>query len=108
MAKKVEFCGSSRNDILRFPDDARRVAGYQLHRVECGEKPSEWKPMPVVGPGVEEIRIHCHGEFRVIYIMKFPEKIYVLHAFHKKEGKTSKRDLDLARARYLKLVADLT
>ena len=56
--------------------------------------------MQTVGAGVCEVRIHADGEFRVLYVAKFVEAIYVLHTFQKKTRKTSKRDLELASERY--------
>jgi len=59
--------------------------------------------MPGIASGVHELRIHTTVEHRVLYVAKFAEAVYVLHAFQKKEQRTSKRDLDLARARYQEL-----
>ena len=67
-----------------FPDQARRVAGHQLHVVQQGLEPDDWKPMPTVGPGVAELRIRTGVEHRVFYVAKFAEAIYVLHAFEKR------------------------
>ncbi len=39
-------------------------------------------------------------EWRVVYIARFQEAVYVLHAFQKKTRKTRQQDLDLARQRY--------
>ena len=61
--------------------------------------------MPSVGPGAQEIRSHTELEHRVMYIAKFAEGVYVLHAFEKRKRKTPKRDLDLARDRFRALVA---
>jgi phage-related protein len=72
--------------------------------VQQGLTPSDWKPLPSVGPGVMEIRIHTGTEHRVFYVSKFAEAVYVLHAFEKKTQKTPRRDLDLARARLSELV----
>lgn len=55
--------------------------------------------MPSVGPGAQEIRIQTDLEHPVLYITKFAEAVYVLHAFEKRSRKTSKRDLDLAKYR---------
>ena len=56
--------------------------------------------MPSIGVGVLELRIReVSGAYRVLYVMKFPEAIYVLHAFQKKTRKTSRLDIELARAR---------
>jgi phage-related protein len=61
--------------------------------------PTDWKSMPSVGPGVTEIRIHTHVEHRVMYVAKFEEAVYVLHAFEKRSRQTRDADLNLARER---------
>jgi len=98
------WLGSSRDDVRAFPADARRLAGFQLRRVQQGLDPNDWKAMPSVGAGVGEIRIHTAVEHRVVYVAKFVEAVYVLHAFEKKSRKTSKRDVDLARQRLHQLL----
>jgi len=40
------------------------------------------------------------GAFRVIYVAKFQDAVYVLHAFQKKTQKTAKADIQLAARRY--------
>ena len=102
--KPLFWLGSSRNDLKAFPPDARRVAGFQLRRVQQGLEPNDWKPMPTVGPGVREIRIHTGLEHRVFYVAKFTEGVYVAHAFEKRTRKTPKQDLELARDRFRALV----
>jgi phage-related protein len=98
--KDVRWHGSSRSDVEAFPADARREAGYQLFQVQIGEAPSDWKPMTSIGPGVREIRIRqASGAYRVIYLATVGDAVHVLHAFQKKTQATSKRDIDLARAR---------
>ena len=98
--------GSFRSDLKAFPQDARRVAGFQLRRVQQGLEPNDRKPMPTVGPGVREIRIHTGLEHRVFYVAKFTEGVYVLHAFEKRTRKTPKRELELARDRFRALVME--
>jgi phage-related protein len=106
--KLVEFRASSLDDLRAFPPTARRDAGYQLDRVQNGYEPDDWKPMTTVGQGVKEIRIRdAAGAFRVIYIAKFTEAVYVLHCFQKKTEKTSKADMELAATRYRDLVKEL-
>ena len=61
--------------------------------------------MPSIGPGVNEIRVRAGGAFRVLYVAKFAEAIYVLHAFQKKSGRTSRMDVELSRRRYRALMA---
>jgi phage-related protein len=62
--------------------------------------------MQTVGAGVQEIRIHAEDEFRVVYVAKFEEAGYVLHAFQKKTSKTAKRDIALATSRFKELVKE--
>ena len=93
------WVGASLDRLRTFPAEPRQQAGYQLYRVQLGLEPSDWKPMASVGPGVVEIRIHEQGEYRVLYVARFAEAVYVLHAFSKKTQKTRQADLDLARRR---------
>jgi len=102
--KPLQWLGASRNDVRAFPRDARKLAGVQLRRVQQGLDPMDWKPMPTVGPGAREIRIHTTLEHRVLYVAKFAEAIYVLHAFEKRSRKTATRDVELARQRFRTLV----
>ena len=98
--KAVVWMGSSKDDLIAFPPDARREAGYQLESVQRGVEPQDWKPMSSIGPGVREIRIRePSGAFRVMYLATRPEAIYVLHCFQKKSQQTSRQDLALAKAR---------
>ncbi len=64
------WVGSSLDDIRRFPQDARRLAGHQLHLVQQGLEPADWKPMPSGGAGAYELRIQAQLEYRVFYIAK--------------------------------------
>ena len=98
--KPLEFAGSSLDDLKGFPAEARRAAGFELSFVQRGLEPSDWKPMKEVGAGAREIRIHVLGEWRVVYVAKFAEAVYVLHAFQKKTQKTRREDIELARNRY--------
>lgn len=98
------FLGDSRKQVLKFTIDARREAGYQLGKVQLGNDPSDWKPMPTVGVGVKEIRLHVAGEHRVIYLATLPDAVYVLHAFAKKTQRTPKADIDLAKTRLNQLL----
>jgi phage-related protein len=103
--KALVWLGSTRGDIRRFPPVARRVAGFQLRRVQNGLDPNDWKPMSNVGAGVREVRLHVEGEHRVFYVATFAEAVYVLHAFEKKTQKTTARDLEIGRERFRLLVA---
>ena len=83
-----------------FPAEARRQAGFELYAIQRGLDPSDWKPMKTVGSGVREIRIRVLGEWRVLYVAKFADGVYVLHAFQKKTQKTRRNDIEIARRRY--------
>jgi phage-related protein len=103
--KPVVWVGSSRRDIRAFPPDARGAAGVELRRVQRGLDPVGWKPMSGIGPGVREIRVHTGREHRVVYVARFGEAVYVLHAFEKKSRKTTARDVAVARDRFRAVVA---
>lgn len=108
-SKPVEFLGSALDDLRAFPLPARREAGHQLDQVQNGQEPDDWKPMSTVGQGVKEIRIRdASGAFRVIYIAKLADAVYVLHCFQKKTEKTGRADLDLATKRYRDLLKELS
>ena len=97
--------GSAYEDLLAFPDDARREAGFQLGKVQAALEPDDWKPFDDVGPGTREIQIReASGAYRVMYVAKFEEAVYVLHCFQKKTQATSRRDKAIAEARYRAVV----
>jgi phage-related protein len=95
--KPLFWVGGSLTRLKSFPAAARREAGHQLHQVQMGFEPSDWKPMRAVGPGVVEIRVHVGGEYRVLYLARFAEGVYVLHAFEKKTRQTRKSDIELEK-----------
>jgi phage-related protein len=106
--KSLEFRGAALADLRTFPDAARREAGFQLDRVQRGLEPGDWKPMATIGQGVREIRIRGEdGAFRIIYVAKFAEAVFVLHCFQKKSQRTSREDITLATQRYKELVREL-
>lgn len=98
--KRLEFLGDALDRLRDFPEPARKEAGVQLHKIQLGLEPSDWKPMTTIGAGVQEIRIRDEtGAFRIIYVTRIEDAVYVLHAFQKKTQQTAKRDLDIATAR---------
>ena len=100
LLKRVEFLGDSLTEVRQFPEAVRKEAGVQLHKIQLGFDPSDWKPMSSVGPGVREIRIRDEaGAFRVLYVANRENVVYVLHAFRKKTQQTAKRDLEIAISR---------
>ncbi len=96
----IYWISSSREDLRHFPASARRKAGLELRALQRGEPPTDFKPMSSVGPGVMEIRINVGDAYRIFYVAKFTEGIYVLHAFQKKTQRTSKKDIQSGQQRY--------
>jgi phage-related protein len=105
--KPLRFLGDSLESLQAFPKDARSDVGRQLLLVQRGESPFDFKPMPTIGRGVDEIRVwEESGTYRVIYTARLADAVYVLHAFQKKSQATSKRDIETARRRWLSLIGD--
>jgi phage-related protein len=105
--KEVRFRGSSLDDLRKFPALVMREVGYQMDKVQNGKEPADWKPMETVGAGVKEIRVHDEaGAFRVIYLAKLADAVYVLHCFQKKTPQTSEKDIKLARKRLRDLMKE--
>ena len=93
------------DDLRSFPLSAMRETGYQLDRVQNGLSPDDAKAMPSIGAGVVELRVWDEaGTFRVVYVAKLPDAIYVLHCFQKKSPsgiRTAQSDIDLIHARLM-------
>lgn len=95
------FRGDAKRRFLEFPEEVKQVAGYELFPLQNGRQPSDHKPMPSIGPGVEELRIRDSrtAAFRVIYIARHAGAVYVLHALQKHTQKTERKGIELARQR---------
>lgn len=110
--KCIHWVGSALKDLRDdeiFSTTARKQAGHQLNQVQSGLDPDDWKPFDSVGPGTKEIRINLNdGCFRIMYVAKFPEAIYVLHCFNKKTKATSQRDKAIATLRYQAVIRERT
>jgi phage-related protein len=108
--KPIVWRGSSFKDLVDgniFSLEARKVAGTQLRKVQRGVEPDDWKPFDEVGAGTKEIRIRLSdGAFRVMYVAKFAEAVYVLHCFKKKTQETSQSDKDIAKLRYKAVIQE--
>jgi phage-related protein len=90
-----------------FPVSACHDAGYQLDKVQRGLQPDNFKPMPTIGRGVEEIRLQDDsGIYRVIYTARLADAVVVLHAFQKKTQRTSRADIEIAKTRFRELMKD--
>ena len=103
VAKPLIWLGSALDLLRAFPSESRRDAGYQLRRLQTSLMPSDWKPLPTVGPGAHEMRVHTTREHRVVYVARFAEAVYVLHAFEKRTQRTRQGDIELARTRLAEL-----
>jgi phage-related protein len=108
--KRLIWMGRSYEELVAFPEEAMRKAGFGLERVQRGKEPDDWKPMESVGPGACEIRVRTYDggavQHRLIYVARFEEAVYVLHAFEKKTQATPQHHLDVARARYKQLLRE--
>ena len=105
--KTIRFLGDSLKRLREFPEDVRQDAGYQLDKLQRGLQPDDFKPMPTIGKGVEEIRLwDDSGTFRVIYTARLKEMVIVLHAFQKKTQATSRQDMELAKRRWAQLAKE--
>ena len=99
--------GSSYHDLLAFPEEPRRRAGFQLGKIQAGLDPDDWKPFDSIGAGTREIRLkEADGIYRVMYVTKFVEALYVLHCFQKKTQKLSPQDRKIAEMRYRAIIND--
>jgi phage-related protein len=108
--KPLHWVGAARKEVRALPDEARGIAGRDLRRLQRGLLPKDWKPMEQVGSGACEIRIRTSEsgtvQHRVMYVAKFPEAVYVLHAFEKKSAQTPPHHLELAAARYRQVLQE--
>jgi phage-related protein len=102
--KTVYWAGSSKEDLLGFPDDVIDVAGYALHLAQQGEKHPDAKPLKGFnGASVLEIVLDSDGDaYRAVYTVQLRDLIIVLHAFQKKSTKgikTPQRHLEIIKRR---------
>jgi phage-related protein len=73
--KPVVWLGDSLARVRSFAPEARRRAGQELRRIQAGRLPIDWKSMPGIGLGVNELRVRAGGAYRVIYLAKFAEAV---------------------------------
>ena len=102
--KKLDFIGSSQDDLREFPDEVKQDMGYALFEVQMGRKPVGAKPLKWFGgAGVLEIIEDFVGDtYRAVYTVKFVRVVYVLHCFQKKSKsgiKTPQHEIDLIKQR---------
>lgn len=99
--KPAKWVGTTLEDLKTFPTDVIKEMGYDLNLVQQGLLPRDFKVMQNLGSGVMEIRQRDEtGAYRLIYVAKFADAIYCLHAFQKKSQKTAPKDIEIIKARY--------
>jgi phage-related protein len=90
-----------RSNACGFSKPVRHDAGYQIDKVQRGEQPDDFRPMPAIGKGIEEIRLtDTTGAYRIIYLSRRADAVYILHVFQEKTRGTAKRDLEIASKRF--------
>ncbi|WP_058973408.1 type II toxin-antitoxin system RelE/ParE family toxin [Type-D symbiont of Plautia stali] len=105
--KDVDWRGTSLDDIKKFPTEVKKDLGFELHKIQNGHNPTHFKAVNRWGAGVIEIKIKGDdGEYRVVYVAKFAEAVYVLHAFQKKTQQTSPKDVSTIVERYKAVVEE--
>ena len=97
--KPLFWTGSSKDDLLAFPEAVKDDIGTALSVAQFGGKHPHTKPWRGEGPGVfEVVENHRADTFRAVYTVKFENAVYVLHAFQKKSPsgiKTARKDVEL-------------
>ena len=101
--KPLYWVGSSKRDLLEFPEPVKDAVGTALSVAQFGGKHPAAKPWKGEGAGVlEVVEDHAGDTYRAVYTVRFENVIYVLHAFQKKSPKgikTAQRDVELVRKR---------
>ncbi|MBE0474912.1 type II toxin-antitoxin system RelE/ParE family toxin [Rhodoferax sp.] len=101
--KILEWSGSSKRDLMDFPEDVRRAFGYALGVAQLGAKHPSAKPWKGEGAGVLEVVESDEGNaYRAVYTVRFSNVVYVLHCFQKKSPsgiRTAKKDIELVHKR---------
>jgi phage-related protein len=101
---QVAWLGDSRDVLRSFPAGAQQDLGYALYQVQLGQMPPDSKPMKIVGPGVYELREQDERAwYRVFYLKKIANVVYVLHCFEKRTAQTEQKDIEVAKQRLKRL-----
>jgi len=98
---EIRWEGDSREILASFPEEVRGSLGFALYELQLGRPPSiSTRRMESIGAGVYELKeSDAKSWYRVVYLSKINDLIYVLHCFEKQHRKTTRRDLDVARER---------
>jgi phage-related protein len=101
--KPLFWLGSSKRDLLAFPEAVKDEIGVALSVAQFGAKHPHAKPWKGEGAGVLEVVEHHRGDtYRAVYTVRFSAAVYVLHAFQKKSPsgtRTARTDVELIAQR---------
>src|SRR5882757_3563535 len=105
----LDFRGDSKEILSSFPDDVKATFGFNLRRLQNGERLfCEFRPMPSIGPGVFELKDQDERTwYRLLYLTRVLDVIYVLHCFEKDTTRTSRHDLNTAKTRLKEVNAEI-
>jgi phage-related protein len=104
----IAWEGDSREILQAFPEGAQHNLGFQLWQLQQGERPSDYRPLPSIGTGVFELRDQDERAwYRVVYLSRIDNVVYVLHCFEKKSREMPRRDFEKAKQRYKAVKARL-
>ncbi|MGH9607400.1 MAG: type II toxin-antitoxin system RelE/ParE family toxin [Terracidiphilus sp.] len=106
---EIHWAGDSKEVLSGFPEEVKSVLGYSLRRLQkglladCGAR-----RMELIGKGVWELKTADERTwYRVIYLARIGDALYVLHSFEKKSRKTEQGDIEIARSRLKTVRAQL-
>jgi phage-related protein len=106
---QIAWEGDSREVLKGFPDGVRQNFGFELWQLQLGERPTDYRPLTSIGPGVFELRDQDERAwYRVVYLSRIEDVIYVLHCFEKKSREMPRKDFEKAKQRFKAVKARLT
>ena len=105
--KDLEWLGSTKKDLTKFPKGVIQEVGYALYCAQKGGRYNKTKPFKNCGSGVYEIAIkYDKNAYRAVYIVSLGDTVYVVHCFQKKSKrgiKTPQEEIEIIKQR-LKLL----
>jgi phage-related protein len=105
----IAWEGDSREVLQSFPDAVRQNFGFELWQLQQGERAVHYRPLPSIGPGVCELRDQDERSwYRVVYLSRIDDVIYVLHCFEKKSREMPRKDFEKAKHRFRMVRARLS
>ena len=106
---QIRWAADAKEALSAFPDAVKGIFGYSLRRLQKGLLPDcDARRMESIGKGVWELKTADERAwYRVIYLTRIGDDLFVLHAFEKDSRKTDKRDLEIAKSRLKMVLAEL-